>query len=1111
MTTSSLVLVAELIQSISSNDDTHQQLNDRRRACTRMLNQLKKEILPNLTKEESLELLLGVVNVDDGGSKTICNDISSSSPSHCVVKTLLSIINNDDNFSTEGHRECSVDILKELFILAFDGGGDGGGDDDDGDNQQQIILQQDYDDGMLLQTANLLSNLFQQCSQTFAMRMSRYQSSHNNNNKFSHGTATEPMESSEHIRLLLVELMIDLGGYCLTLSATNEHDGSCEEANQHSKVIIDATSNICQTLAKSTFLDPYPEVQRAACNLIEVLVQLCPLAVRMNASSLLVPLTGKAVDDSSVNNQRQPNATANILSKKCLFRHRHGKTRCKAVEASAAIVTCCPRGGVSVGDHSAGGQDTSKSDNTIQTPDYLSNYGSHSTSMERILNDTLLPSWDELLKMDSLPSVQTTVLKSLGKVSSILGWGAVNDVENNNDDSDASSDMDLEFMVEAKVLTLLLSCMHVGGVEQVRKMAVRQLSSVQRGMAAYFPQMVEQILSSCSESWIPCQSRVRSLEALQVLLSIACPLMDGDIASLSASDTVKVKTLSTLVGPIVETLTKNILSEEKDVLEAALTCCRILGANNQGSKVAIEDILSIQSCTTCEGSNALVANESDSENDTTAATTASSLRQMTSILLCLDGMMKGSLGANDARTILEGIDPELAIPTPHWFRSVSVVTKTISSLLCHSTIINNVSRNSSLAWALLDACHSFVQCAAGQKCEDNLEFSEDVIIDVLIGITYLLSCPTDYGVSSCAMSILGTFSSFGISTTSGSNDDDTKTSLMDVHFRRVLQKIVSSAPSYPWIGSDPAFLAMDALLSTCRGSAIGSNFDLVAPFFIGHFTLDCKEMNSSGGGDLTSATRDGLDEEYSLQISLMSLLQTILSDESFFCTHFTITALMSVVLPSLVWKAGAMASTLRKVAVAALHAFLKHCNDTDATIRPEMISQLIPLLHSNLEDYESTTRELSCACLSMVLQHISIETFCAIWQTNYRVIDTICPQLLELLDDSHDPVRIAACVALEKYLALAHVASVSSSSSFDLDLSSVENIITSLLIQLDDPDKEVQDSVFQVLSELLQLHSNEEYVIDIKVVDMMKKHIKVSLASHRDASYCQMLLAKIEQ
>ena len=205
-----------------------------------------------------------------------------------------------------------------------------------------------------------------------------------------------------------------------------------------------------------------------------------------------------------------------------------------------------------------------------------------------------------------------------------------------------------------------------------------------------------------------------------------------------------------------------------------------------------------------------------------------------------------------------------------------------------------------------------------------------------------------------------------------------------------------------------------------------------------------------------------------------------------------------------------MASTLRKVAVAALHAFLKHCNDTDATIRPGMISQLIPLLHSNLEDYESTTRELSCACLSMVLEHISVETFCAIWQTNYRVIDTICPQLLELLDDSHDPVRIAACMALEKYLALAHGASISSSSSFDLDLSSVENVTTSLLIQLDDPDKEVQDSVFQVLSELLQLHSNEEYV-DIKVVDMMKKYIKVSLASHRDASYCQILLAKIEQ
>ena len=104
-------------------------------------------------------------------------------------------------------------------------------------------------------------------------------------------------------------------------------------------------------------------------------------------------------------------------------------------------------------------------------------------------------------------------------------------------------------------------------------------------------------------------------------------------------------------------------------------------------------------------------------------------------------------------------------------------------------------------------------------------------MNVLISITYLLSCPEQYGLSSTAINILYVFSS----TILGKNNDDEGLTLLDVHFRTILPKVIA-AHEFPWKQSDPAFLAMDALLRHCKGSTVGNNFGLVAPFFISHLS-----------------------------------------------------------------------------------------------------------------------------------------------------------------------------------------------------------------------------------------------------------------------------------
>lgn len=1088
---------------------------DGRGARTRALHRWRKRIAPNLPRGECANVLLLAARADDG-------DDRPASLGPAASEALLSVVEDDDGDATEGHRESAVEVLRELVRRAAGGAGVPREEAPSprGDDEEEARRG-----GKCGATKRAPIELFRRCARTFQKRMAQRESSNGGDAfQFGHGTKAEPMESSEHIRLLLVELATELGEHCLAHSKA-EGDGPEDEDEERDKMTVEATSEICGSLAKFTLLDPYPEVQRAACGLIETLARLCPLGVRMNAVRLLAPLTGRA--DDAILGAEHPSAST--MAKKCLFRHRHAKTRGRAVDASVAIGMCCPRadanndGDDAVHCPAFGDEGTSN--------DHLLGYGSRSASMEQILHDALLPGWEDLLRTDPAASVQMAVLKSLGKVAGALEWRHASNKEGGNIPSNTT----LASAVEARVLSLFLAGLSAGNANQVRSVAVQQLSNLEGGvgneqcfprgaLVLYFQPMLKLILGACSRGQASCLSKVRSLEALQVLLIIAIPLMEKEDG---ASPMVELP--SATIRSIVGGLSENILSEEKEVMEAALACCRILGGNGRAGPRIVSTVASryprkdadTKSLVTGDGDNDYgdaSVEDADAEDGTSATMAEESPRQMTSMLLVLDGTMKGSLCNEAAASILQEIDRELTIAAPEWFRSSPAAAVAISSFLCQSAIMDNVASNSSLAWALLDACDSFVQCVHQLDWGDGEEWelTNDVIVGVLIGIVYLLACPEEYGLSSHAMSILDSFSSF--STDAG----DAIPSLMDIHFRLVFSRIVSSAPAFPWEQSDPAFRAMDALLRACTGATVASNFDMVAPFFISHLSTAAYSKNTDGGDGArdqslkATASKDDLAEEYSLRISLMALLQTILSDEGFsrtlgagpaFSAEFATDVLLSLVLPNLVWKVGGMASALRKLAAATLFSLLGHYRDEkgDALLRPETLVHLIPILHSNLEDTESTTRELCCVCLSMVLEQISTETFATIWETDTRVIDTLYPRLLELLDDSHDPVRIAACGALEVFLALAHA--TGSVSSYDLGLSSLENITSSLLIQLDDPDREIQEHAFQVLLVLGGIYARDK---NPRVVDMLVRKIRKSLKLHRDGSFCRLLLDKVQ-
>jgi hypothetical protein len=125
--------------------------------------------------------------------------------------------------------------------------------------------------------------------------------------------------------------------------------------------------------------------------------------------------------------------------------------------------------------------------------------------------------------------------------------------------------------------------------------------------------------------------------------------------------------------------------------------------------------------------------------------------------------------------------------------------------------------------------------------------------------------------------------------------------------------------------------------------------------------------------------------------------------------------------------------------------------------------------------------------------------FSITWENNPQAIDTILPRLLGLFDDSHGPVRIAACNCLRDLFPLVQS---------NISLSSYETVTASLLIQLDDLDEDFQSQVFKALLKIVELQYQYK---DSGVVEMMARQINSSMKSHRDTSLCRELLGKLEQ
>jgi hypothetical protein len=115
------------------------------------------------------------------------------------------------------------------------------------------------------------------------------------------------------------------------------------------------------------------------------------------------------------------------------------------------------------------------------------------------------------------------------------------------------------------------------------------------------------------------------------------------------------------------------------------------------------------------------------------------------------------------------------------------------------------------------------------------------------------------------------------------------------------------------------------------------------------------------------------------------------------------------------------------------------------------------VLRSNLEDDDSVTRELVCHCLSFLFQ--------AMPNTLDEVAtDELYPLFLKLFDDNSDNVRLAACHTLGNFMSASKPSAIKGPIT--------QYIIESLLIHLDDTDKDFQHRVSCLLHEIAKVDND---------------------------------------
>ncbi|XP_013406264.1 dynein assembly factor 5, axonemal [Lingula anatina] len=201
---------------------------------------------------------------------------------------------------------------------------------------------------------------------------------------------------------------------------------------------------------------------------------------------------------------------------------------------------------------------------------------------------------------------------------------------------------------------------------------------------------------------------------------------------------------------------------------------------------------------------------------------------------------------------------------------------------------------------------------------------------------------------------------------------------------------------------------------------------------------------------------------------------------------FAVTVVKDMVIPNCVWKAGRIASAVRKTAVSCLWALLKSGvlpKEKVVTVMEEVLTQVV----STLDDDDKSTRLITCR----VLMHLFNLLGTSIDQDR---LHNISPELIKRLDDSSDDIRVAVSKTF-----LSMLDCFEKPYNVDLYRAHLEFMFKGLLVHLDDPEANIQEAVLEVLMKAASLQPA-----------MLVKEIESVKHKHRTPKYCDALIEHIQ-
>ena len=167
--------------------------------------------------------------------------------------------------------------------------------------------------------------------------------------------------------------------------------------------------------------------------------------------------------------------------------------------------------------------------------------------------------------------------------------------------------------------------------------------------------------------------------------------------------------------------------------------------------------------------------------------------------------------------------------------------------------------------------------------------------------------------------------------------------------------------------------------------------------------------------------------------------------------------LAGALLPGMVWQVGLVASAIRKVSLACLHALLRRKLLPPPALKAALQhGELLATLRGAVSDDDAATRLVACLLLGDVFHAVKGGL------DGPTILIGLQGELLKRLDDGNDAVRIAACGALGGLL---HA----SARPADLAGSPAEYAVSTLLVHLDDPSEGVAEAAYAAVQPWAEL------------------------------------------